>query len=460
MDTYNDILKAVLDYCRPKISSTAFDCWIKDIQITGFENNTFTIYLISPMKKKIVSEKYDIFLKKAFEEAIGFEVELQYECPNEESMFSKNDFEKDKETAKNVKQTIINSDNLTSDHFTFDTFIEGPSNRFAYRASMAVADNPGGSVKNEITYSNYNPLFIYGKSGLGKTHLLNAICYDINKKYPALKILYARSEDFTNEFIDAVFKKRLDEFRDKFRNIDVLLIDDIQFIGGKDQTEEEFFHTFNSLVERGKQIVLTSDRPPKEIKSLTERLCSRFENGLLADIKSPEYETRCAIIKRKAELLNFEIPNNVVEFIADKIKTNIRQLEGATKKLFAMSNLSGTVPSIALAQRVIKDVTTDTQPLPVTIQKIVDEVSRCEGVTSDELYSKSRKANIAHARKIAIYIMREVTNSTYEVIGDTFGFNYSSVLYNYNQISDEMKRDSKLNRRVEDMIDNIKSEEY
>ena len=340
MDTYNDVLKAVLDYCQPKISSTAFECWIKDIKITSFENNTFTIYLISPMKKKIVSEKYDDFLKKAFEEAIGFDVELHYECPNEESIFQKSDMEKDRETAANVNQTIVDSDHLTPDQFTFDTFIEGPSNRFAYRAAMAVADNPGGAVKSENTFNNYNPLFIYGKSGLGKTHLLNAICYDIHKKYPAMKILSTRSEDFTNEFIDSVFKKRLDDFRDKFRNIDVLLIDDIQFIGGKDQTEEEFFHTFNALVENGKQIVLTSDRPPKEIKSLTERLCSRFENGLLADVKSPEYETRCAIIKRKAELLNFEIPDNVVEFIADKIKTNIRQLEGATKKLFAMSNLS------------------------------------------------------------------------------------------------------------------------
>lgn len=460
MDTYNDILKAVLDYCRPKISSTAFDCWIKDIKITSFENNTFTIYLISPMKKKIVNEKYDTFLKNAFEETIGFDVELQYECPNEESIFYKNDFERDKEKAKNVNEAIVNSDNLSPDQFTFDTFIEGPSNRFAYRASMAVADNPGGSVKTENTFSNYNPLFIYGKSGLGKTHLLNAICYDIHKKYPALKIISTRSEDFTNEFIDALGKKRVDEFRDKFRNVDVLLIDDIQFIAGKEQTEEEFFHTFNSLIENGKQIVLTSDRPPKEIKSLTERLCSRFENGLLADVKTPEYETRCAIIKRKADLLLFEVPDNVVEFIADKIKTNIRQLEGATKKLFAMSNLSGTTPSIALAQRVIKDVTTDTQPLPITVQKIVEEIGRCEGISSEDLYSKKRKANIVHARRIAIYIMREITNSTYEVIGDTFGFNYSTVLFHYNELIKEMEADSKLKRRIEDMIDNIKSEDY
>ena len=458
MDTYNDILKAVLDYCRPKISSTAFDCWIKDIKITSFDNNTFTIYLISPMKKKIVSEKYDDFLKKAFEEAIGFDVELNYECPNEESIFNKNDFEKDRETAKNVNEAIVNSDNLSSEYFTFDTFIEGPSNDLAYRAAMAVADNPGGSVKSGNSYSN--PLFIYGKSGLGKTHLLNAICHDVHKKYPAMKIISTKTEDFTNEFIDLVHRNKSDEFREKFRNVDVLLIDDIQFLSGKDQTQEEFFHTFNTLVENGKQIVLTADRPPKEIKSLMDRLCGRFESGLLADIKSPEYETRCAIIKRKAELLNFEIPNNVVAFIADKIQTNIRQLEGATKKLFAMSNLSGTIPSIGLAQRVIKDVTTDTQPLPVTVQKIVDEIGRCEGVSSEDLYSKKRKANIVHARRIAIYIMREITNSTYEVIGDTFGFNYSTVLFHYNELIKEMEANSKLKRRIEDMIDNIKSEEY
>ena len=460
MDTYKDVLQAVFEYCRPKMSSTAFDCWIKDIKITGFENDSFVIELISPLKKKVVSEKYDSFLKKAFEEAVGFEVELEYQYHANNSAFPMNDFERDKEKAKQVSETIQNSDNLPPDLFTFDTFIEGPSNRFAYRAAMAVSDNPGGSVKPENSYSNYNPLFIYGKSGLGKTHILNAICHDINRKYPALKILYTRSEDFTNEFIDALGKKRMEEFREKFRNIDVLLIDDIQFIGGKDQVEEAFFHTFNSLIENGKQIVLTSDRPPKEIKSLTERLCSRFENGLLADIKSPEYETRCAIIKRKAELLNFEVPNNVVEYIAEKIKTNIRQLEGATKKLYAMSNLSGNTPSMALAQRVIKDVTTYTQPLDVTVQKIAEEVSRCESVSADDIFSKKRKANIVHARQIAIYIMREVTNSTYEVIGENFGLNYSTVIYNFEQISTDMEKDSKLKRRVEDMINNIKSEEY
>lgn len=463
MDTYNDVCEAVLTYCSTKTSSNAFKLWLSEITVTGFENNTFTLFLPSSFKRKIVIDTYDSLLNEAFENVMGFSVNLNYDCPEEQkSIFdsARSDHERDLETARNVKNNIEKSDNLPIEQFTFDTFIEGPSNRFAYRAAMAVADNPGGTAKNEISYNNYNPLFIYGKSGLGKTHILNAICYQIRKNYPAMRILYVRSEDFVNEFIAALGNKTVDEFHDKFRNIDVLLVDDIQLIGGKDRTEEEFFHTFNSLVENGKQIVLTSDRPPKEIKSLTDRLCTRFEQGLLADIQSPEYETRCAIIKRKAELLNFEIPNFVVEYIAEKIKTNIRQLEGTTKKIYAMSQLSGTIPSIPLAQRVIKDVTTDTQPVPVTIQKIVEEVSRTEGVSVEDLYSKKRRANIVNARKIAIYMIREITNCSYETIGDNFGLNHSTIIYNINQLIESMEKNSKLARKIEDMINNIKEDNY
>lgn len=463
MDTYNDVCNEVLKYCNQKISSNAFNLWLSDITITGFKNNTFTLFLQSSFKRKIVIDTYNELLHEAFENVMGFSVNLNYECPAEQkSIFDdvKTDLQKDLETAQNVRDNIERSDNLPPEQFTFDTFIEGPSNRFAYRAAIAVSENPGGTIKEEHSYNNYNPLFIYGKSGLGKTHILNAICHEIRRLYPAMRILYVRAEDFVNEFIAALGKKTVDEFHYKFRNIDVLLIDDIQFISGKDRTEEEFFHTFNSLVENGKQIVLTSDRPPREIKSLAERLCNRFEQGLLADIQSPEYETRCAIIKRKAELLNFEIPNSVVEYIADRIKTNIRQLEGTTKKIYAMSKLSGTTPSISLAQRVIKDVTTDTQPVPVTIQKIVEEVSRTEGVSVEDIYSKKRRADIVKARKIAIYMIREITNSSYEQIGENFGMNHSTALYNINSLADDMKKNSKLERKVEDMISNIKNENY
>lgn len=446
METYNDIWFAVLEYCRGKASKTGYNTWLTPIEVGGFENNTFTLNLSSPLKKKIVMEQYNSLLEEAFEAVMGFKINIEYNC--EASIFD--------EAQNNSKTEIKSEEDMINEQFTFDTFIEGPSNKFAYRAAIAVAEDPGGQIKKDHAFSNYNPLFIYGKSGLGKTHILKAICYEINKNFPEMQILYVRAEDFANEFINSLSRKTVDEFHDKFRNIDVLLIDDIQFIGGKERTEEEFFHTFNSLVENGKQVVLTSDRPPKEIQSLTERLCSRFENGLLADIQSPEYETRCAIILHKAELLNFKIPEPVIAYIAEKIKTNIRQLEGTTKKLYAMSEISGQAPTIGLAQKVIKDVMSDTQPVPVTIEKIVEEVSRTEGISIEDIYGKKQKANITHARKIAMYIIREVTNISYELIGEKFNKHHSTVMYNVQQISEEIERDSKLARKVNDMISNIK----
>lgn len=451
METYNDIWLAVLDCCKAEsnITQVGFDTWLKPIKLSGFENNVVFLSFSSEVKKKIVKSQYGELIQNAFNKVLGFEVNIEYLY--DPTMFV------DASDEKKTEQPQIEEIH-TNYQFTFDTFIEGPSNRFAYRAAMAVAEDPGGHIKQNNSYGNYNPLFIYGKSGLGKTHILNAICYEIRENFPEMRILYVRAEDFANEFINALGKKTVDEFRSKFRNIDVLLIDDVQFIGGKERTEEEFFHTFNSLIENGKQIVLTSDRPPKEIQSLTERLCSRFENGLLADIQSPEFETRCAIIKNKAKLLNFQISDEVVTYIADKIKTNIRQLEGTTKKLHAMSELSGHAPTIALAQKVIKDVIDDDiPPIPVTIEKILEEVSRTEGVSVDDIKSSKQKASVTHARKICMYIIREVTNLTYEQIGADFGKNYSTVIYNINDISKMIENDSKLERKVNDIINNVKT---
>ena len=454
METYNDIWDAVLEYCKGKVSETGYKLWLKTVEIGGFENNSFVLIMGSAVKKKIVMEQYGSLIEEALEQVLGFKINVEYRF--HQSIFDEVEDENNKE-----KEQQNNNQNVKrgNDQFTFDNFIEGPSNRFAYRAAIAVSKNPGG-INNGADSLNYNPLFIYGKSGLGKTHILNAICHEISINFPEMRILYVRCEDFVNEFISALGKKNIDEFHDKFRNIDILLIDDIQFIGGKDRTEEEFFHTFNSLVENGKQIVLTSDRPPKEIRSLTERLCTRFEKGLLADIQSPEYETRCAIIKSKAKMINFDISDAIVNYVAEKIKTNIRQLEGITVRLHAMSQLSGEKPTIALAQKVIKDVIDDTQqPVPVTIEKIVEEVSRTEGISVEDIYGKKQKANITHARKIAMYIIREVTNTSYEAIGEKFNKHHSTVMYNIQQISEEMETDSRLNRVVNDMINNIKDME-
>lgn len=454
METYNDIWLAVLEFCRPEISKTGYDMWLKNnendyIKLSKFENNTVFLNISGEMRMNIVKGHYGELIKRAFENVMGFPVEVEYIL--DEPVKTEKKETENKEVIEEIN---------TNYQFTFDTFIEGPSNRFAYRAAIAVAEDPGGHIKQNLSYGNYNPLFIYGKSGLGKTHILNAICCEIKKNFPEMRILYVRAEDFANEFIKALGQKNVDDFRLKFRNIDVLLIDDIQFIGGKDRTEEEFFHTFNSLIENGKQIVLTSDRPPKEIQSLTERLCSRFENGLLADIQSPEYETRCAIIKNKAQLLGFDINNDVVEYIAEKIKTNIRQLEGTTKKLYAMSKLTGHPPTIALAQKVIKDVIDDEiPPIPVTIERILEEVSRTQGISIEDIRSSKQKANISQARKMCMYIIREVTNLTYEQIGNEFNKNYSTVIYSIKEISKNIEKDSKLERKINDIINNVKTDQ-
>lgn len=456
MNTYKDIWIEVLEAVRPYVSQTGFSAWLSGekngyLEFTDFKDNTVFLHCPNDIQINIIKSQYIDKLKKAFEEIMGFPVEI-------ELVLDKKPAVEPEPKQKNENKNIYPLPEDKQEQFTFETFVEGPSNKFAYRAAMAVAKDPGGHIRHDHSYGNYNPLFIYGKSGLGKTHILNAICYEIRKNFPDMKIVYMRSEDFLNEFLNALDRKATDEFHMKFRNIDVLLIDDIQFIAGKVQTEEEFFHTFNSLIENGKQIVLTSDRPPKEIQSLTERLVSRFVSGILADIQSPEYETRCLIIKNKAMMLNLNISNEVVEYIANKIKTNIRQLEGTVKKLSALNEITNKEPTIAIAQKVIKDVIDDDiPPIPVTIEKIIEEVSRMQGIPVDEIKSSKQKANISLARKMCMYIMREVTTLTLEQIGEEFGKNYSTVIYSLKEISKKMEEDSKLERKINDIINNVKT---
>lgn len=448
MDSLNEIWSCVLEKIKGQISSIAFSLWLEPIKLTGLENGVVTLMVESEFKKKIILEQYAEKLQQSFFDVLGFEVSILYTCP--EDFLSKTN-----EAAEPAKEAEAPA-SRTADHYTFDTFIVGPSNRFAYAAAKAVAADPGGIIKNE---NNYNPLFIYGNSGLGKTHILKAISSEIEKNFPAMNVLYIRSEDFANEFISALTNKNVSDFHNKYRNnIDVILIDDIQFIAGKKSTEEEFFHMFNAFVENGKQVVLTSDRPPKEIQSLEDRLKTRFEWGILADIQSPEYETRCAIIKRRAELLNFAVSDDIVSYIAERIKSNIRQLEGIVNKLYALTNMTGQPPTMATAQKIIKDVVEVSQPLPVTVRRIVEEVSRTTGVTIDEIYGKRQTAKISGARKIACYVIREVTNMSYENIGEEFHKHHSTVMYNINEISRLMKSDTKLARQVSDIVTNIKDE--
>ena len=331
--------------------------------------------------------------------------------------------------------------------YSFENFIVGSSNKFAYAASQAVASKPAGY---------YNPLFIYGGSGLGKTHLLYAICNEIRKNTPSVKIIYTKGEYIANELIEAIGSGTTPEFRAKYRQVDVLLVDDIQFIAGKISTQEEFFHTFDALHQANKQIVLTSDRPPKEIATLEERLRTRFEMGLLADIQPPDLETRIAIIKRKAKLLDLVISDNVAEYIASQLKNSVRQLEGAVKRMRAQYLLGGEAPSLITAQNAIRDIRNDSQPVPVTVERIITEVARTMNVTPEDIRSTKRSAPISQARQVAEYVVRDITGLPMKSIGEEFGTrDHSTIVYAIQKVENRMTKDPSFKGMVMDIIKNI-----
>lgn len=436
MDSFNETWTLVCDLCKSRITKVAFQTWISRIepQDFSFENLQVTLLVPNEFHRETVTRCYLKLLTDAFAEIFGQQFEIKLVVPDE--------IEKDK-PEKNAQS---GSDDDTP--LTFDNYIVGSSNKFAHAASLAVAQNPGGA---------YNPLFIYGNSGLGKTHLLHAIKNEVLANKPAMKIAYVKGDDFTNEIVDSLRRVNQAEFRQKYRNADVLLVDDVQFIGGKESTQEEFFHTFNALYEAKKQIVLTSDRPPKEIKTLEERLRTRFEWGLIADIQPPDIETRIAILKSKAESLEFEIPDDICEYIATKLKTNVRQLEGVVKKIKAKSFLNGEKPSITIAQEVISDVQTNEVPVPVTVEKIIEEVARTFGVTAEDIRSvKNRRAVLSNARHVAIYVVRQVTGLSMTAIGDEFGGrHYSTIVYTMQEMEKKLEKDTKTREMVDDIIKNI-----
>ena len=434
MESYSEVWQLVKDYCKGKVTETIYSLWLEPLTMVSFEDNKI-ILLTSEFKANIVKSKFMDLLNEAFEATMGFPVEIEIVT---ETIKKQDDIE---EKVQEVKETVNNDD------LTFENFIVGSSNKFAHAAAQAVAATPGKA---------YNPLFIYGNSGLGKTHLLNAICLEIKKNIPNCKIIYTSGEDFTNELVQSIERKTMPAFHDKYRTADVLLVDDIQFIAGKTQTQEEFFHTFNALTQDNKQIILTSDRPPKEIARLEDRIKTRFEWGLLADIQPPDIETRMAIIKSKADNLGLKLPDEIVQYIADKIKNNVRQLEGAVKKINALYIISGHQPSIVSAQKAINDILSDNQPLPVTIDKILNEVARTYGTSVENILSDKRNANISKARQAAMYIVREVTSLPMEKIGEEFGGkHHSTVIYNIKECEKEMENNSSVKATIQGIINNI-----
>ena len=440
MDNFTEGWNIICDYLRQekKIGEVAYKTWFSRTVPVGidFEKGIITLTVPNEFHRNTLIRGYLSKLEEAYEAVLGMNFETIITIPE--------DNEKQKENQFGYETSVD-----TGYEFTFDTFIVGSSNKFAHAASLAVAQNPS---------SAYNPLFLYGNSGLGKTHLLYAIGNEIKKSKPGCNVIYIKGEDFSNEIIQSILNKTTAEFRQKYRQTDVLLVDDIQFIGGKESTQEEFFHTFDALYEAKKQIVLSSDRPPKEIKVLTERLRSRFEMGLLADIQPPDFETRMAIIKRKAEIIGLNLSNDLCEYIANKLKTNIRQLEGVVKKLMARYNLTKELPTLTTVSEAISDILNDDTPPELTVERIVDEVARTFGVDSDDIRSqKSRRANINKPRQLAIYIVRELTTLSMEKIGEEFGGrHYSTIVYTVQQVEKSIKTDPALRDTVEDIIKNIR----
>ncbi|MBE6739533.1 MAG: chromosomal replication initiator protein DnaA [Ruminococcaceae bacterium] len=440
VESVQDIWELVCVEMKKNLSEIAFDVWLKDLHPIELKNGEFILGIYSAYKKNIVESNYIDAIHKHLKDIMGFEVAVTILVEDESGQV--------------VAPPKPISDGSFESDYTFDNFIVGSTNRFAHAASMAVADNP-----NII----YNPLIIYGRSGVGKTHLLLAIKNHIRKKYPTKQIEYIRCEDFTNQLISALHEGSLglgtlDSFRNRFRTTDVLLIDDIQFIAGKNQTQEEFFNTFNTLYQNKKQIVVTCDRPPKDIKLLDDRLRSRFESGLIADITPPDFETKVGIIKNKQQQLGIEIPENIIYYIAEHIQDNTRQLEGVVKKIQALIFIDQKVPTLSIVQGFIKEVVSDTRPEPIKIEQIITEVARTYNVSEGDILSTRRTADLVKARQVAMYIARETTELPYSAIGESFGKNHTTVLYTEKKVKELMKENPYEKTVIEDIIKNLKSE--
>ena len=437
INSINGIWNAVCEECKKSVSEVAFDTFFKFLKPESFDSNEFILSTETEYLKTTVESLYKNIIADAIKTVMGIPIKPVFVVGDDE------------ETIKKAEQE---SEGLTFESFfTFDNFVVGPSNEFAHAASLAVADNP-----NIV----YNPLVIYGPSGVGKTHLLLAIKNHIKKNFPYKSVEYTRCEDFTNQLIKSLHEGKLgmgtiDDFRNKYRNADVLLIDDIHFIAGKESTQEEFFNTFNTLYQSNKQIVVTLDRPLKEIKTLDDRIRSRLSAGLFADISSPDFETRVGIIKKKAEQCDISLEENVVYYIADNIKSNTRQLEGVVKKLQAYIAIQKKIPSLAIAQNFIKDVIIDTKPEPVSIEKIIAEVAKSYNISEADIVSNRKTAKLVLARQVAMYISRQTTELSYKAIGEKFGRDHTTVLYNCNQVEKFLKDKPYEKELVDDIIKNL-----
>ena len=425
----------VLALLENEMTSTTIKTWFDDVRAIALEENRFIICSPDPLNRDVIRQRYLPAIQKALKELFSSDFEVLVLGEEEISSFS--------------GEAKANDFLPGTEEYTFERFVVGSSNKFAHAAARQVADAPGKS---------YNPLFLYGESGLGKTHLLYAIAHTIHQNHPDYKIVYIKGDTFTNELIQAIREGRNQEFREKYRGADIFLMDDVQFIAGRDSTQEEMFHTFNTLYEAKKQIVFTSDRPPKEMMRLEDRLKTRFEWGLLVDIQPPDYETRMAIIKNKAIRMGVELPEPVLQYIAENITANVRQIEGTVNKIMAMQELEGKKVDSSSVVRAIKDVFKDKSDILPSSDVIIREVCKFYGIEDNALRGQSRVKDTATARQIAMYLIRSQTTLSLNDIGREFGNrDHTTVLHAINRVEERMKNDADLTEIIKDIKANINS---
>jgi len=442
-----------LDILKTELSKPSYDTWLKTTNVITRYNNTVVIAVPNEFAKDWLESRYSNLIKNTLQLVTSEELELEFVLPQPDGEINFLSKGKNKQQSSSPFLTAKNDDTKGQSYFnpkySFETFVVGNSNRFAHAASLAVAEAPSKA---------YNPLFIYGGVGLGKTHLMHAIGQYVQQNNSAKEVVYVSSEKFTNELINAIRDDKTVQFRNKYRNMDILLVDDIQFLAGKERTQEEFFHTFNALHESNKQIIISSDRPPKEIPTLEDRLRSRFEWGLITDIQPPDLETRIAILRKKAQIENILVPNEVMIFIANKIQSNIRELEGALIRVVAYSSLTGKEVTSELALEVLKDILLDNKPKKISIELIQQAIADHFGIKMDDFKAKKRTRAIAFPRQIAMYLARELTDASLPKIGEEFGGrDHTTVLHAYEKISLERAQDGKLDRVISDLIAQIQN---
>lgn len=446
MDSHtSEIWQHILSIINTKLSKPSFDTWFKATKIVSLTDHSIVISAPTTFAVEWLESRYTKLVATTVFEYLGKQVDVSFvieeSAPPEQTQVYK-------EPPAPV-QTEESVSHMLNPKYTFDTFVIGSGNRFAHAASLAVAEAPARA---------YNPLFLYGGVGLGKTHLMHAIGHYILEHSPSSKVVYISSEKFTNEFINSIRDNRAESFRNKYRNIDILLIDDIQFLAGKESTQEEFFHTFNALHEERKQIIISSDRPPKEIPTLEERLRSRFEWGLITDIQPPDLETRIAILRKKAKAENLDIPNEAMMYIANQIDTNIRELEGALIRVVAYSSLINQDITTHLAAEALKDIIPSSRPKMITIQDIQQKVGDYYHLKLDDFKARKRTKAIAFPRQIAMYLARELTDFSLPKIGDAFGGrDHTTVIHAHEKITQQLKNDQELFKIVSNITEKIKS---